>query len=94
MAVTTDLVAPVDASPSAERLKTQKVGPGLMPQTFQEVVDIAYSYYRSGMFKDLESAALASAKIMIGMEFGFTPAQSMMGIHLVQGKPMLGYAMT
>lgn len=47
---------------------------------------------QSGMFKDVESAAQAFAKIIVGHDLGLTPAQAMMGLHIVEDSPMLHYA--
>jgi len=48
---------------------------------------VAGAFARSGMFKDATQAEQAFAKIMIGRDLGLSPAQSMMGIHIVEGKP-------
>ena len=41
----------------------------------------------SGMFKDVEGAAAALAKILLGRDLGLSPTQAMTGIHMVEGKP-------
>lgn len=43
----------------------------------------------SGMFPDAKSAEQALAKILIGRDLGLSPTQAMMGIHIVEGKPMV-----
>jgi hypothetical protein len=54
---------------------------------------IAKALALSGMFKDARQAEQAFALIVIGRDLGLSPAQSMTGIHIVEGKPMLHYAM-
>lgn len=44
----------------------------------------------SGYFKDVQSEAQAITKVMAGSELGLPPFASMAGIHVIQGKPVLG----
>ncbi len=44
----------------------------------------------SGFFSDCKSAAQAGVKIMCGLELGFPAFSSLVGIHIIQGKPVLG----
>jgi hypothetical protein len=44
----------------------------------------------SGYFKDVQSEAQAIVKVMAGSELGLPPFASMAGIHVIQGKPVLG----
>jgi len=44
----------------------------------------------SGYFKDVQSEAQAVVKVMAGSELGLPPFASMAGIHVIQGKPVLG----
>ena len=46
--------------------------------------------YKSGYFKDVQSEAQAIVKVMAGAELGLPPFASMAGIHIIQGKPVLG----
>ena len=46
-------------------------------------------FQKSGLFKDIKDQAQAVVKIMAGQEMGFGPVTSMVGIHVVQGKPMV-----
>jgi hypothetical protein len=43
----------------------------------------------SGYFQDSRSAAQAVVKILVGQELGFSPMASMMGVHVIEGKPSL-----
>jgi hypothetical protein len=44
----------------------------------------------SGYFKDVTTQAQAIVKVMAGAELGLPPFASMTGIHIIQGKPVLG----
>ena len=44
----------------------------------------------SGYFQDVKSEAQAIVKVMAGAELGLPPFASMAGIHVIQGKPVLG----
>lgn len=46
--------------------------------------------YKSGYFNDVKSEAQAIVKVMAGAELGLPPFASMSGIHIIQGKPVLG----
>lgn len=50
----------------------------------------AQALHASGFFKDTTSQAQAMVKVMAGAELGLPPFASMTGIHIVQGKPVLG----
>ena len=53
-------------------------------------MSISKSFAESGMFPDIKSAAQAAVKIQAGKEFGIQPFASMTGIHIIQGKPVIG----
>ena len=46
--------------------------------------------HASGFFKDVTTQAQAMVKVMAGAEIGLPPFASMTGIHIVQGKPVIG----
>jgi len=52
---------------------------------------IAESLYMSGAWK-LKNAEQAFAKMVVGRDLGLTPAQSMQGIHIVEGGIQMHYA--
>jgi len=54
---------------------------------------IAEALALSGSFKGINKAEQAFAKMIVGRDFGMTPAQSMLGLHLVEGSVMVHYAM-
>lgn len=45
---------------------------------------------KSGFFEDCRQAAQAVVKILAGAELGFPAFSSMVGIHIIKGKPALG----
>lgn len=59
---------------------------GVMVKSIDEAVTVAKAFAASGLFPDIKSAQAAVAKILMGAEFGFTPAASMNAFHIVQGK--------
>src|SRR4028118_1865462 len=42
---------------------------------------------QSGYFKDVRSEAQAIVKVLYGQEIGVGPVSSLMGIHIIEGKP-------
>lgn len=46
--------------------------------------------YESGMFKDVKDVAEAFVKVTAGAELGLSPSQSMRGVHVIQGKTIIG----
>jgi len=50
----------------------------------------AIALQASGYFKDATSQAQAITKVMAGAELGLPPFASMAGIHVINGKPVLG----
>ena len=59
-------------------------------ERMNELQTAANAMHASGMFADVKTQAQALVKIMAGAEMGLPPFASMSGIHLVQGKPVLG----
>ena len=57
---------------------------------FDDVMSIAKAMAASGYFTDSRDANQAIVKILAGQEFGFGPVASMMGIHIIQGRPAMG----
>jgi len=55
-----------------------------------EIETISDTFFKSGMFADIKSAQQAMVKIMAGAEVNLPPFQSMSGIHIIQGKPVIG----
>ncbi len=64
----------------------------IIPTGNEDVASIAKLsdiFYRSGYFKDITDQAQAVVKILYGRELGFSPVVSMLGIHIIEGKPAL-----
>ena len=57
---------------------------------FDELQRAAIALQESGYFSDVKSKAQAIVKVMAGAELGLPPFASMTGIHIIQGKPVLG----
>lgn len=55
-----------------------------------ELKQLGEMFHASGSFSDVKSAAQAMVKIHAGHELGFSPIQSMAGIHFFQGKVAIG----
>lgn len=58
-------------------------------KTFDEIKQIGDAFAQS-RFYDGITAAQAITKIIIGQDFGLSPAASMMGLHIINGKPEIG----
>lgn len=57
---------------------------------FDQLQRAAIALKDSGYFSDVKSKAQAIVKVMAGAELGLPPFASMTGIHIIQGKPVLG----
>lgn len=57
---------------------------------FETMQRSASALQKSGYFRDVTSEAQAVVKVMAGAELGLPPFASMSGIHIIQGKPVLG----
>ena len=63
-----------------------------MPRNAAEVFAIAKIMAASGYYPDASTAAKAATVMMLGIQFGIPPVQSLTAIHIVKGKPMLHYS--
>jgi hypothetical protein len=57
---------------------------------FSEINQLGKVLFESGYFADVKSMAQAVVKILAGREMGIDPIQSMTGIHIINGKPVIG----
>jgi hypothetical protein len=57
---------------------------------FDSIQKAAIALQQSGYFRDVTSQAQAIVKVMAGAELGLPPFAAMSGIHIIQGKPVLG----
>lgn len=62
--------------------ETQVVG-------LNEIMTLGDVFKQSGYFRDVRDQAQAVVKILYGRELGFSPVVSMMGVHIIEGKPAL-----
>lgn len=62
---------------------------GTQLTTIQESMELATQFAKSGYFSDSRDASQAVVKIFAGRELGIGPMASMMGIHIIEGKPSL-----
>lgn len=51
---------------------------------------LSKTFYDSGLFADVKSQQQAMVKILAGQEVGIPPFQSLSGIHIILGKPVIG----
>src|SRR5262245_54721306 len=58
--------------------------------TWQEIIQLGEVLAHSGYFKGATGTAQAIAKILAGRELGFPPVASLVGIHLIEGNPVIG----
>ena len=58
-------------------------------QSLEQIMSLGDVFVASGYFKDARQQAQAVVKIMYGQELGLSPIVSMMGLHIVEGKPEL-----
>ena len=59
-------------------------------KTNQEAIELGKVFFDSGLFTDLKNAQSAVVKVIAGREFGIPPFAAMAGIHVIQGKPVIG----
>lgn len=59
-------------------------------ERMNELQVAARAMQTSGFFADVKSEAQAIVKVMAGAEMGLPPFAAMTGIHIVQGKPVIG----
>ena len=59
-------------------------------ERMNELTTAATALHASGFFSDVKTQAQAMVKVMAGAEIGLPPFAAMSGIHIVQGKPVLG----
>lgn len=58
--------------------------------SLQDTITLSGLLAKSGYFSDAKGEAQAVVKVLAGRELGFGPVASMTGIHVVQGKPVIG----
>ena len=61
------------------------------PKTLLQAFTVAQYLANSGMFPDAQSARQAFGKIAIALDLGLSPTQGLRSIHIIEGKPELGF---
>lgn len=79
------------------RKESQSAALAAVPETnkianlsMRELKELGQLMVDSGAFADIRGAAQAMVKILAGQELGFTPIQSMTGVHFYNGKVEIG----
>ncbi|MEH1808490.1 hypothetical protein [Nostoc sp.] len=72
-------------------IPTQKqiVG-GLAVRNIDDLSRLSAMLAKSGFFADAKEAAQCGVKVLAGMELGFGAIASMVGVHIINGKPSMG----
>lgn len=71
-------------------VKNQQLSGSLTVQSMDDLARLADMMTKSGFFDDCKSAAQAGVKIMAGIELGIPAFASLVGIHIIKGKPAIG----
>lgn len=58
-----------------------------------DLMSMGEVFAKSGLFKDVRSAAQAIVKIQAGLEMGIEPFQAMMGLYIIEGKVVMSAAL-
>lgn len=90
-----EIAVPAEEAAEARRELERVEHEGLVPVgerslSYREAIELGHVLAASNYFKDATSAAQASVKVMVGAELGFGPMASIMGVHIVEGRPMIG----
>ena len=91
IAATQEITTPAAAPISAMEVNSS-VSVNGVPQNLAQIIAIAKTMAASGFYPEAKQAPQAAAIMLLGAAFGLTPAQSLTGIHVVKGKPMLHYS--
>lgn len=63
---------------------------GTIIRSMDDVERAANMMAKSGFFQDASQAGQAAVKVMAGQEIGIGPFASMVGIHIIKGRPAIG----
>ena len=76
--------------PTQKDLNSCAIANTIQINSIDDLQRLAELLARSGFFEDCKQAAQAVVKILAGSELGFPAFASMVGIHIIKGKPALG----
>jgi hypothetical protein len=74
-----------------ERAREVLAAPQNQRPDYQLAIEMGRAMAASGYFTDARKEAEAAVKIIIGLDLGISPTAAMTAIHIVKGKPMVGY---
>ncbi len=77
-------------STELKKLQQTKVAGNVTINSIDELQRLGQILSQSGFFEDCKQAAQAVVKILAGSELGFPAFSSMVGIHIIKGKPAIG----
>ena len=77
----------VDQPVSETKLALRK---NVDPYSGLDILTLGSTLAKSGYFADAKTASEAVVKVLYGREIGLGPVASMVGIHIIEGKPSLG----
>lgn len=80
-------VRPSGGPEAGASLPAVRQAPLISDAEIDRTFKLANALGASGMFKDVRTGEQAFAKILIGRDLGLSPTESMMGIHIIEGKP-------
>ena len=79
-----------DISKPEKDISKSAIANTIQIKTIDDLQKLGEILSRSGFFEDCKQAAQAVVKILAGSELGFPAFSSMVGIHIIKGKPALG----
>ena len=62
---------------------------GIWPKSTTDLFEMGRIFAASGMFPDHRDAAQCATKLIVGRGLGLSPYDSMNGLHIIQGKPVV-----
>lgn len=80
--------APLPPAPAQTDLVTRQVALAESTRGL-DMMSMADAFAKSGLFKDLRSAAQALVKIQAGRELGLEPFQAVNGLYIIEGKVVM-----
>lgn len=69
---------------------TPQVTGGLAIRNIDDLSRLSNMLAKSGFFADAKEAAQCGVKVLAGLELGFGAIASMVGVHIINGKPSIG----
>ena len=86
----TDTLATTNPQPDLKKLQQTPVAGTITLNSIDDLQRLGQILSQSGFFEDCKQASQAVVKILAGSELGFPAFCSMVGIHIIKGKPAIG----